>query len=432
MCRGDHRRKQADGGSDTLPRSIIAINKPCTPYVGPSGPLDRYLLHRWDLLGLPILIFTSYSNDPVPLLCFLVLGAGTETNFNLTMSVDNPSSALNTINLVTQCLCIPIVTLFMALRFYVRIRFKQSLGVEDVGCLIAWLLFMGYCGISIVIGKHGGGIPYNDLSPYEQIQFKKFCYIATILYCPMALFVKIALLSILIRIFKPFKSKVLFIYIFLGCLCCYYVVALIVKIRMCGPIPKYWLGDAVEGSCLDQNAALIADSVISVVSDLIILVLPLPLTWSLQMSRNKKLRVIGLLGAGGLATAFSLYRLVLVLNGSTDQSIMFTCVILSGNAEGGVGLICACLPVLNVMLAYYKKNYSSDPYYRTGGSTHPLSERKSAGGSKIASEWDKVTTNFGDQSHLISFAGAPEPGDTFFNQDGIRKTVAVSQTVESH
>lgn len=148
----------------------------------------------------------------------------------------------------------------------------------------------------------------------------------------MALFVKIALLSILTRIFAPYRGKVWFIYIFLACLCCYYTVALIVKIRMCAPIPMYWLGDVPGGTCLDQTAALIADSVISVVSDIIILILPLPLTWSLQMSRNRKLRVMGLLGAGGLATGFSLYRLVLVLSkgNSSDQSIVFICVILSG------------------------------------------------------------------------------------------------------
>lgn len=206
---------------------------------------------------------------------------------------------------------------------------------------------MGYCAISIVskcytshilptiylpvlVGEHGGGYPFNELDAKEQIAFKKFCYIATILYCPMALFVKIALLAILTRIFAPFRGKVWFIYIFLGCLCFYYTVALIVKIRICAPIPRYWLGDQVEGSCLDQTAALIADSVISVVSDLIILILPLPLTWSLQMSRNKKLRVIGLLSAGGLATGFSLYRLVMVLQGSSDAGLMFIRVILSG------------------------------------------------------------------------------------------------------
>lgn len=148
----------------------------------------------------------------------------------------------------------------------------------------------------------------------------------------MALFVKIALLSILTRIFKPYRGKVWFIYGFLACLVTYYTVALIVKIRICAPIPRYWLGEEVEGSCLDQTAALIADSVISVVSDIIILILPLPLTWSLQMSRNRKLRVIGILGAGGLATAFSLYRLVLVLRdgNSPNQTIVFMDVILSG------------------------------------------------------------------------------------------------------
>jgi hypothetical protein len=150
----------------------------------------------------------------------------------------------------------------------------------------------------------------------------------------MALFVKIALLAILTRIFAPYRGKVWFIYIFLGCLCVYYIVALIIKIRMCYPIPLYWLGEDFkgQGSCLDQAAALIADSVISVVSDLIILVLPLPLTWSLQMSRSRKLRVIGLLGAGGLATGFSVYRLILVLkDGNTsDMSILFICVIMSG------------------------------------------------------------------------------------------------------
>ncbi|CAG7951317.1 unnamed protein product [Penicillium nalgiovense] len=366
------------------------------------------------------------------------------------MTVENPTDVLHTVNLVTQGLCIPIVTIFVALRFYTRFRFKQSLGVEDLACTIAWFLFMGYCAISIVskcytshvllttyllylVSEHGGGYHFNELSSKEKIAFQKFCYIATILYCPMALFVKIALLAILTRIFAPYRGKVWFIYIFLGCLCCYYSVALIIKIRICYPIPKYWLGDQVEGSCLDQNAALIADSVISVVSDLIILILPLPLTWSLQMSLNRKLRVIGLLGAGGLATGFSLYRLVMVLQGPSDQGLMFVRVILSGNAEGGVGLICACLPVLNVMFAHYKKQYSSQKYYQNGGSTHPLSDRKSAPASNAGTDWDKVT-NFGDQSHLISFAGPPEAGESggesVYNQDGIRKTVAVSQTVE--
>ncbi|KAJ5778077.1 hypothetical protein N7520_001323 [Penicillium odoratum] len=344
------------------------------------------------------------------------------------MTIANPKDVLHTVNFVTQVLCIPICTAFVALRFYTRLRFKQGLGIEDAACTIAWALFMGYCGISIVVGKYGGGYNIGDVSDADQIQFKKMCYIATILYCPMALFTKVALLSILTRIFKPYRGKVMFIYIFLACLCTYYTVALIVKIRMCNPIPRYWLGESEPGSCLDQTAALIADSVISVVSDIIILVLPLPLTWSLQMSRNRKLRVMGILGAGGLATAFSLYRLVLVLRdgSSANQTIFFVVVIMSGNAEGGMGLICACLPVLNVLIAFYKKNYSSQKYYNQSSELQ-LADRKSGNNSKVG--WEKAP-NFGDQSHLISYAGGPETNDSSVF-DGIRKTVAVEQTIES-
>ncbi|CAI7664892.1 hypothetical protein N7533_005790 [Penicillium manginii] len=355
------------------------------------------------------------------------------------MSAGNtPKDVYRTLNLVVQCLCIPIVSAAVALRFYTRFRFKQRLGVEDYACTVAWGLFMGYCGIGILIGRHGGGYHINDVlalddGAAEIIQFKKFCYIATILYCPMALFVKIALLSILTRIFAPYRSKVYFIYGLLGALCVYYAIALIIKIRMCYPIPYYWLGSELEGggTCLDQTAALIADSVISVVSDIIILVLPLPLTWSLQMSKNKKLRVMGLLGAGGFAVGFSLYRLVLVLQDGTspDQTIVFMCVIMSGNAEGGVGLICACLPVLNVLLAHYRKEYSSQKYYNQSSEIQ-LGDRRTGTTSKTASQWDKATA-FGDQSHLISFAGAPEAADSLYNENGIRKTVAVEQTVES-
>ena len=83
---------------------------------------------------------------------------------------------------------------------------------------------------------------------------------------------------------------------------------------------------------MDQSAIITADAIISVVSDLAILLLPTPLTWSLQLSRKRRLRITGMLAAGGIATAFSVYRLILLLvdGRSVDQSLMFTKVVLSG------------------------------------------------------------------------------------------------------
>ncbi|KAJ6118981.1 hypothetical protein N7471_013601 [Penicillium samsonianum] len=378
------------------------------------------------------------------------------------MTIEAPQSTLNTINFVTQCLCIPIITVFVALRFAVRIYFNQFVLVEDgmsqpehpesppflstrMGKFSVFLLntstntpqalFMAYCGIAIEVGNYGAGYHYTVVSPDLQVSFRKWCYIATVVYCPMILFVKYALLSILIRIFSPYRSKILFIYALLGCLTIYYIVAEIVKIRMCDPIPSYWTVDP-SGSCLDQRAALIADSVISVVTDGIILVLPLPLTWSLQMSRNKKLRVVGILSAGGLATAFSIYRLVLVLRdgSSMNMTVVFTCVILSGNAEGGMGLICACLPTLNILISRLCKagySYGSKKHY-THDSSMQLSKMKGNDSRNISTNKSRSSKSefvpASDQSHLISYADIANIGSS--NDGYIHKTIDVSQYVE--
>ncbi|KAL4993037.1 hypothetical protein BDV10DRAFT_179846 [Aspergillus recurvatus] len=359
---------------------------------------------------------------------------------------DDRADILNTVNLVTQCLCIPIVTLFVGLRFGIRGWYRQWAGIEDWTCFAAWILFMGYCSIAIVVGNHGGGYHYTSVSSSEMLLYRKFCYIATVLYCPMALLTKVALLSILVRIFSPYRNRVRFIYGFLAALAVYYVIAEIVKIRMCDPVPGYWTLDP-NAKCLDQRAALIADSVISMVSDILILVLPLPLTWSLQMSRNKKLRVIGMLSAGGLATAFSIYRLVLVLRdgSSPDITIFFICVILSGNAEGGVGLICACLPSLNILIAKVRNHSyrSKSGYYEQQSTDMQLSKVKEGtknGVSLSHSRRDPEDQEFvSDESGLISHAGAAGDvavvdghGDPAGRKSrvGIHKTVDVQQTVE--
>ncbi|KAL4808625.1 hypothetical protein BDV18DRAFT_88184 [Aspergillus unguis] len=352
---------------------------------------------------------------------------------------DSRVDVLNTVNLVTQCLCIPIVSIFVFLRFGIRAWYKQWNRVEDSTCLVAYILFMGYCAVAIVVGNYGGGFHYYDVENETMVKFRKFCYVATVLYCPMALLTKIALLSIIIRIFAPYKMKVLFIYAFLAALTIYYTIAEVVKIRMCDPVPAYWTQDDPNAKCLDQRAALIADSVISVVSDLLILTLPLPLTWSLQMSRNKKLRVVGMLSAGGLATAFSIYRLILVLRDGTspDMTIVFVCVILSGNAEGGVGLICACLPSLNIVLSKIRNHsYRSNAYYQqqdsmqlshVKGTNH--SRRMSKNMSLSRSRQDGEHDFDADENHLISYA-AGTGGLGNISRSGIQKTVDVQQTVE--
>lgn len=147
----------------------------------------------------------------------------------------------------------------------------------------------------------------------------------------MALTVKLALVTMIIRVFGAVHRKTrIGLYVFIGMIVAYYGSGIFIKIFICRPIPTYWRGP--RDDCLDESAIIMADSIISVISDLVILLVPTPLAWSLQLPMRKRLRVIGILCAGGVATAFSVYRLGMILTeGKSDNStIVFIKVILSG------------------------------------------------------------------------------------------------------
>jgi hypothetical protein len=99
----------------------------------------------------------------------------------------------------------------------------------------------------------------------------------------------------------------------------------VVKIVICLPIEGVW-DPSVPSKCLDRQASFIADTAVASVSDLVILFPPIILTWSLTFSTIKKIRIMLMLGAGGLATATSFARLGLLLqkNSFNDATLNFT------------------------------------------------------------------------------------------------------------
>lgn len=160
----------------------------------------------------------------------------------------------------------------------------------------------------------------------------KISYVSTVIYAPLTLVVKMSLLLILARIYRPFRG-VITVYIILAMNTVYYITILFVKAFACTPVSTYWkVASEINRSCLDRSAVIVADSVISVVSDIAILVLPVIFTWPLKMPILAKMKVITILGLGGIAVGFSIYRLVLliVMGKTRDQTILFMRVLLSG------------------------------------------------------------------------------------------------------
>jgi hypothetical protein len=150
-------------------------------------------------------------------------------------------------------------------------------------------------------------------------------------YVPMVLFVKTSLIYIMVRLWSPYRRKVISLYTFLVFIISYYTVILFVKIFTCNPISLFWTSGHHDGTCLNRSTIIVTDSLVSVVTDLAILIFPISLAWTLHIPISRKLHIIAILGAGSIAIAFSIYRLILVIrerNGS-DEIEVFMKVLLS-------------------------------------------------------------------------------------------------------
>ena len=122
----------------------------------------------------------------------------------------------------------------------------------------------------------------------------------------------------LIRIFHPVRKNIaLFIQAFMVFLVVYYTAIIFARIFGCTLISAFWEG---HGRCINLDALFIVDTFVSLITDGIILALPILVAASLHLLLKKKVRVAAILGARGLAIVANIYRVYLVMShlGSED------------------------------------------------------------------------------------------------------------------
>lgn len=149
-------------------------------------------------------------------------------------------------------------------------------------------------------------------------------YADTLVYGPNSYFTKLALLLIVIRVFRLNKKTIIGTYAVIVFMTGYYAPVLFLKMFICHPIAGYW-DSTLNATCLNQRAIFVADTAVSAITDTAVLCLPIPVALSLRMSWTKRLKVILMLSAGGVATAASIVRMILViqLQKSDDEPVDF-------------------------------------------------------------------------------------------------------------
>lgn len=127
----------------------------------------------------------------------------------------------------------------------------------------------------------------------------KAFYASELLYPPTTLLVKTSILALYVRIFGPLRYLRNLAYGFGIFVACWAVMGTLVLVFQCHPVQYIW-DKSIHGTCIDQWAFFIAGCTPNVATDFVILILPLPAVWNLQMGVAQRLSIIGIFMLGSL------------------------------------------------------------------------------------------------------------------------------------
>ena len=111
--------------------------------------------------------------------------------------------------------------------------------------------------------------------------------------------VKLAVLLLLARIFGASGKFNLAAHYLSALLVLYYTIITFIKIFSCTPIRRLWY-PTLPGTCLNNELIIYLDAIIALVTDLIIILLPVPVIWGLNMKTSRKVTITATFAVGSL------------------------------------------------------------------------------------------------------------------------------------
>ncbi|KAI9762988.1 MAG: hypothetical protein M4579_000051 [Chaenotheca gracillima] len=193
-------------------------------------------------------------------------------------------------------------------------------------------------------GKHA-----DDLSHQQLRSAMKYFYISQPLYKVGICSTKLSILTLYSRVFTvaPFLRINLAVKVVV---IVYSTVFLFLTIFQCMPVRKAWMKDDVPGTCISNMGQWFSFAIINIISDLVIIALPLPLIRRLHLPRGQKI---------GLSLLFGL--------GATVKATQWTAI------ELNVAIVCASLPALKAPFSrLFPRFLSSGPGFSSSQHSYPV------------------------------------------------------------
>ncbi|TDZ18887.1 Satratoxin biosynthesis SC1 cluster protein 4 [Colletotrichum orbiculare MAFF 240422] len=268
-------------------------------------------------------------------------------------TVNPPSTAggVLPVGIATTAIAFVAVALRVFTRTYVM---GGRLGNDDYLALFAMATALSYCGlvfrlVPLGAGKHMWDVLAMDYSP----AFLLTTLGVTIAHTTSVTFSKLSILAFYLRLSleKHFRWTVFGL---IAIVTVYTVAYQFVIIFQCQPIQAGW-DTSVKGKCIGKLVPMMTLSAAHIVTDIIVLLMPVKAVWALQMARRQKVSIILLFATGIFVCASAIERTILLLPllESSDYTWDVPPEMIWGFVEINAGLICAAVPALKPFFMRY-------------------------------------------------------------------------------
>lgn len=143
---------------------------------------------------------------------------------------------------------------------------------------------------------------YTSTWPHEvyrsESNFRQIGWANPFVYTANVMFIKLSILALYRRLFAI--KYMLFGVYFMGMVVILWAVSIWVAATLnCIPVPRFW-DRSIEGACIDPDTFYYATQIPNIVSDVILLLMPQGVVWSLPVAKSQKMLLSCVFMVGGL------------------------------------------------------------------------------------------------------------------------------------
>ncbi|KAF2712347.1 hypothetical protein K504DRAFT_531460 [Pleomassaria siparia CBS 279.74] len=259
-----------------------------------------------------------------------------------------------------------IVAIVVGLRIHARYQ-GPGIGLDDILSVVAAVLSGSTIGLNAAVFTSGVGWNFDPASEVypdlvNNIPFiMKITFSFTLIYIWCLACLKLSQLALYLRVFT-FRLRTV-VYIVGVSVILWALIFNFLFIFMCNPIQQLWTVDRRIGHCMDQILLLKLIIMTNLVTDLVIVIIPMRCVWKLQMGKMEKFAVISCFGLGlaccviGLARFIQIYTIDLISNlTGTSLTTFMLCTV-----ELMLAGLCINIPMLRSFYRRWRAKYRSSP-----------------------------------------------------------------------